>query len=131
MILNCTHREQECIPVGCVPSAAVGVCWRGGVCSRWGGLLPGRVSALGSVCSWGDVCYRGVYPSMHWGRRPPVNRMTYRCKNIIFPQLRLRTVKMKFVVCPLDSLSSAPLCELFSFDPGGHSITTAGRCCGS
>ena len=24
--------EQECIPVGCVPSAAVAVCWMGGVC---------------------------------------------------------------------------------------------------
>ena len=37
------HR-QECIPVGCVPSAAV---TDGGVCLPW-----------------------GMYPSMHWGRHP-------------------------------------------------------------
>ena len=34
-----------------------------------GGLVPG-----------------GWYPSMHWGRTPPVNRMTDRCKNITLPQ---------------------------------------------
>ena len=38
--------EQVCIPVGCVPSAAVAVCWGGGV----------------SVC----VC-----PNMYWDRHPP------------------------------------------------------------
>ena len=65
--------EQECIPVGCVPSAAVAVYW---------GCLPGRGVSAG-----------GVYPSMHWGRHlPPMDRTTDRCKNITFPQLRLRTV---------------------------------------
>ena len=35
---KCSHKEQECIPVGCVPSAAVatllggGVCLGGGIC---------------------------------------------------------------------------------------------------
>ena len=28
--------QQECIPVGCVPSAAVAVCWGGGVCPGGG-----------------------------------------------------------------------------------------------
>ena len=32
--------EQECIPVGCVPSAAVAV--PGGVCLPGGGCLPAR-----------------------------------------------------------------------------------------
>ena len=46
--------EQECIPIGCVPSAAVAVCWGGGVSARW------EVPTRGG----------GVYPSMHWGRHP-------------------------------------------------------------
>ena len=58
--------QKECIPVGCVPSTAVAICWEG-VCPE------GGVSAQEGVC-WG-VC---VYPSMHWGRHPPVNRMTDR-----------------------------------------------------
>ena len=44
-------QKQECIPVGCVPSAAVAVCWGGG----W----PGGVSA------------QVVSASMHWGRPLP------------------------------------------------------------
>ena len=47
-----------------------GGAWSEGVCS--GGAWSG------GVCSGG-----GWYPSMHWGR-PPVNRMTDRCKNITF-----------------------------------------------
>ena len=35
------------------------------------------------VCSRGSA--RGGYNSMHWGR-PPLNRMTDRCKNITLPQ---------------------------------------------
>ena len=30
--------------------------------------------------------------SAWWGTPPPVNRITHRCENIAFPQLRLRTV---------------------------------------
>ena len=60
--------SQVSIPVKCVPSAAVAVCW-GGVCSgvsTWGvfdqgGCLPGEVSARGGE----GVCPGGVYPSMH------------------------------------------------------------------
>ena len=43
--------RQECIPVGCVPSAAVAVSLgRGGVC------LGGWVSAWGGGCLPGGVC---------------------------------------------------------------------------
>ena len=54
--------QQECIPVGCVPSATVAV--SGGVCSG-GGLLPG------DVCSWRDVCPQGVV-SKHALRQTPL-----------------------------------------------------------
>ena len=91
--------KQECIPVGCVPSATVAIC-RGvpalGGCLFWGGCLLQGVPALGGACSRGCLV-QGVsaprgwwYPSMHSGR-PPVNRMTDRCKNITFATL-LRTV---------------------------------------
>ena len=82
--------KQECIPVGCVPFAAVAVCPGGGsvysrgmsalgeyllrgVVSALGGwcLFPGGVSTPrgllllgcmlpGGVCSWGGVCSQGV-----------------------------------------------------------------------
>ena len=102
---------QECIPVGCVPSAAVAMCipactGQGGVYSsmHWAGrgvCIPactggGGGSAIGvfqeeGVCL-GGVCLgeclpRGC-PSMHWRRYPPADRMTGRCKNITLPQLR-------------------------------------------
>ena len=80
-----TMRKAECIPVGCVPSAAVAIS-RGGVCSggclllgvgsvcSWGVSAPGGcllwgvcsggcllwgVSALGGVCSWGVSAHGG------------------------------------------------------------------------
>ena len=65
------NRSQECIPVGCVPSAAVAV-WRGG---------GGGVSAQGRVCPGVGCLPGGCIPAC-------------RCKNITFPQLRLRTVTM-------------------------------------
>ena len=59
-------QKQECIPVGCVPSAAVAVAlgvsalgglsafgWGGGVCSWEGCLLLRGVCSLGGVCCWG------------------------------------------------------------------------------
>ena len=75
---------QECIPVGCVPSAAVAVCWGGGVSgwgclvgsvrqwvSAWGvsgkrnvlrnGVCPGG-SAQGGVCAGGCLPGGGVCP---------------------------------------------------------------------
>ena len=58
---------QECIPVGCVLSAAV---------------AAGRgVSTRGvGVSAWGGVC-----PSACWDTVPLVNRMTDACENITFP----------------------------------------------
>ena len=38
--------KEECIPVGCVPSAAVAICW-------WGTVCPGGVSAQRCVCLGG------------------------------------------------------------------------------
>ena len=67
-------KEQECIPAGCVPSAAVGI-GEGDVCP--GGCLLWGVSVQGGVCPDGifpggdcpGVC---VYPNIHWGRHPHV-----------------------------------------------------------
>ena len=61
LLLEIQFESQECIPVGCVPSAAVAVCPGGGYPHKEGGVS---------------------------GRQPPVNRMTDRCKNITLPQLR-------------------------------------------
>ena len=101
--------KQECIPVGCVPSAAVavgggwgcleGVC-PGGVCP--GGCLPGGVSAQGwGVSAWG-LCVsqhalgRGCLPRgcvcipapVHAGIPHWTEFLTHACENITFPQLR-------------------------------------------
>ena len=57
----------------------------------WGWHLP-RGVCPGDMSPQGGCLLRWVYPSMHWGRHFPVDRMTDRCKNITFPQLRLRTV---------------------------------------
>ena len=85
--------KQECIPVKCVPSAAVAVCLGGGGCLPRGGCLPGmsggvclsvggclpigRVyqfagSACGGVCPRGGVCLGGVH-------LPPVDRILDTC----------------------------------------------------
>ena len=97
--------EQECIPVGCVTSATVAVCWGwGGACSQeegvWSRGVPAPrgcvcswgVPAPGGVCSQGGVCFRGGHlvpggsgpggvVSQHALRQtPPVNRMTDGCK---------------------------------------------------
>ena len=102
-----TSVQQECIPVGYVPSAAVAVS-RGG-----GGVCPGVVSVQGRECLLrgvsiqgvtaqgvsaqggclprgclpkGGVCPGGCLP----GTPTPVNRIRDRCKNITLPQLRCR-----------------------------------------
>ena len=104
-VLQKFKKKQECIPVGCVPSATVAIsggvlrggvsapgggAWsEGGVCSQGGCLVRCGVSAPGGGWSGGVW-----YPSMHWGRPPPpVDRMTDTCKNITFATL-LWTVKM-------------------------------------
>ena len=115
------YHKQESVPVGCVSSAAVTIGWWGGVPAHrvyllgsctcqggvylpvWGVYLPRGCTCWRVCIFWRDVPARGVpclgvylpggvYPSMHWSRHPPVNRMTDRCENIIFPQLRLQMV---------------------------------------
>ena len=97
--------QQDCIPVGCVPRAC---CPYLPACTASGGSAlggsPGGVCSVGGVCYQGGTCLwsgggylplvpgvylplfpgRGVYPSMQWGRTPPVNRSTDMCKNITF-----------------------------------------------
>ena len=71
------YYEQECIPVGCVPSAAVAVCWMGVVCPGVSarGCLPGGVCIL--ACTEVDT------PS------PLLTEfLTHASENIILPQLR-------------------------------------------
>ena len=98
--------EQECIPIGCVPSAAVAVSSLGGVCSG-GCLLKGLLggSALGGllwevcsggVCSGGclllGVSARGVVSQYALRQTPPPPcGQTHVCKNITFAT-SLRTV---------------------------------------
>ena len=62
--LRYSHIEQECIPVGCVPSAAVAV---------GGGVCPG-------------VSAQEVSAPVHAGIQPPVKRITDACENITLPQ---------------------------------------------
>ena len=65
--VNEVINEQECIPVGCIPSAAVAVSWGGGCLPggwylpRREGVLPRRVGVCwgGGVCRGGDVCRGG------------------------------------------------------------------------
>ena len=78
--------KQDCIPVGCVPSAAVAVSC-GGLPGR---CLPRGVSAQEGCLPWGGVC------------QTPLNRITDRCKNITLPQLRADGNK-------LSSLGRSPL----------------------
>ena len=108
---------QECIPVGCVPTAhwpyaAVffpggGVCLvPGGSAWSWGGL-PGLGG--GSAWSRGEGCSPwsggfslpgggggGVLPAWGgpWLETPPVNRITDMCKNITLATTSLRPLKM-------------------------------------
>ena len=56
--------KQECIPVGCIVSAAVAICMRG-VCP--GVVSPGGVAAQRGVCP-GGVFSGGVH-------LPPVDRI--------------------------------------------------------
>ena len=78
-----TLEQQECIPVGCVLSAAVAISGKGG-CLPGRGCLPGG----GGVCPGVCVCFGGCLPrecTPLWGQ-------TDTCENITFPQLLLRTV---------------------------------------
>ena len=91
--------KQECIPVGCVPSAAVAVC--PGV-SAQGSVSARGVSVQGGVC-WGGVCWEGVCPGVsaqgvcvctppHCGQ----NSWHMLVKTILIFR-NLRTVKIKII----------------------------------
>ena len=105
-----TYLQQEYIPVGCVPSAAVAV-------SRGRGCLPREIVWLRGclprgLSTWGCLP-GGVYPPGPIGRHPPGPRgrhplrpsgrhpptlwtefLAHACENITFPQLLLRTVNI-------------------------------------
>ena len=72
--MNKEIKKQECIPVGCVSSAAVAVC-------------------LGGVSAWERVFARGGVHNPLW-----TEFLTHACENITLPQLRCGTVIRKSVV---------------------------------
>ena len=98
-----SYMLQECLPVGCVPSAAVAVCW-------WG-CLPARVW-LPRGCLPGGC----VYPNMHCRRHPTPLWTEWQTsvKNITFPQLRLRAV-INVQVFRIGTLPLANKCLLTDF----------------
>ena len=66
-------------------SAPGGCLLRGGLSAPRGVSAPGNC-LLGGCLLWeGGVCSGGVYPSMHWGRHPPVDRITDACKTLPWP----------------------------------------------
>ena len=80
VILNPLHK-QECIPVGCITSATVAICWGGawsqeGVhgprgCLLWGGLGPGGCLVPGGAWSWGVPAPGGGIPACTEADPPP------------------------------------------------------------
>ena len=116
---------QECIPVGCVPPAAVAV--RGGLHQA----PPREYTAYPPCCkaSWDSTPpaarHAGIPPAMHAGipapSPPPVNRMTNRCKNITLPQTSFAGGKDEaFYFC-------RQLAHLFKTSLQGVSVSA---CCG-
>ena len=75
--------EQECIPVGCVPSAAVSVClsacWN---TSPWAWTPPDLGLETLTPPPSLDLGPPHLPPGYGPGDPPPVNRMTDTCKNI-------------------------------------------------
>ena len=98
--------KQECIPVGCVPPASMVISMGRGVSARGGGCPPGVCVQEGVDPETDTPCPRCRHPldpeaDTPWTQRPTpptyVNRMTDKCKNIAFPQLRLRPVKNQYI----------------------------------
>ena len=95
-------KEQECIPVGCVPAARrpyAGVCFPEGVCLLWGvcsrGVSTLGVSAPGGCLLGGVSAPGGMMVSQHALRQTPplwTEWMTDRCKNITLATTSLRPV---------------------------------------
>ena len=92
-------KNKQCIPVGCVLSAAVavpgGVCTRGCL-SRGVSAVQGGVSLLGGVYLPGGLPAGGVFclGGVHLPEGVCLPFLTHACENITFPQLGLRTVKI-------------------------------------
>ena len=78
-----TAKEQECIPVGCVPPAAVAVSTPPGARHPPGLGTPPSLGP-GTPPPWDQASPPG--PGKH---PPPLNRMTDGCKNITLPQTSL------------------------------------------
>ena len=57
---------------------------------------PSRGISVWGVSAWGISVQGGLHPE--WRPPPAVNRITDRCKNITFPQLRWRAVKITSLV---------------------------------
>ena len=100
--LNKIILKQECIPVGCVPSAAVAVPPKGGLPQCMLGYHPSdqapppREQTLPWTKYPPRIDPREQTPPHQTPqtRHPPVDRMTDTCKNITFAT-SLRTVKIK------------------------------------
>ena len=103
--------KQECIPVGCVPPAAVAVLGGLHQTPRWEQTTPldqappmtrhptgtrhppraGTFQEQASPWEQAPPTPRSRHPL------PPVNRITDTCKNITFPQLHLRAVMKRTI----------------------------------
>ena len=99
---------QECIPVGCITSTAVAVSPAKHTPLPCHACPPPRTPLLPCTPPATHASPAMHAPAMHapchatpLPRTPPVNRITDRCKNITFPQLLLRTVKIAFYVCQI------------------------------
>ena len=107
--------KQECIPVGCVPSAAVAVspathASTGHTCHPLPHMPPTTHAPYHTCppphmppCHACTLCHTTPFtmhgPLCHAGppfatHAPPMDRMTDTCENITFPQLLLQTVMM-------------------------------------
>ena len=87
--------RQECIPVGCVPPTAVAV--RGAISTRHSPPSRSRTPPPWSMHPPDQAPPGPGTPrdqTLREQAHPPVNRITDTCKNITFPQLRLRAVIM-------------------------------------
>ena len=101
------QNKQECIPVGCVPPAAVAICGEGSASVHAGmhptgcgpgdppRCGPGEPPGVGLETPPGQTPQTPPWvwawkPARHAGMPPlsPVNRITDTCKNITLPQLR-------------------------------------------
>ena len=81
-IRTCYSNKQECIPLGCIPSAAVAI--SGGGVSAYGGVRPGGCLPRGCVCPgrclpMGCVCLEGMCIPACNGADTPVNRVPDTC----------------------------------------------------